>query len=152
MEPANPQCPGCVAAAARIAALEGQVDELQRKINSLQEIIEKLSRSAKRQAAPFSRGFPKANPKKPGRKPGPDYGTHAFRAVPEHIDETHEAALPEKCPRCGGRLVQTHTDQQYQVEIPRKPIYRQFNIAVGRCTCCDRQVRVACPHSWYHPL
>ena len=141
MEPANPQCPGCVAAAARIAALEGQVDEMQRKINSLQEIIERLSRSAKRQAAPFSRGVPKANPKPPGRKPGPDYGTHAFREAPQHIDEIHEAKLPEKCPRCGGSLMQTHTDQQYQVEIPRKPIHRQFNVAVGRCTCCDRQVR-----------
>lgn len=141
MEPANPQCPGCVAAAARIAALEGQVEELQRQIKPLQEMVEILSRSAKRQAAPFSRGLPSAHPKKPGRKPGPDYGTQAFREVPQRIDETHEAKLPEKCPRCGGSIVQTHADQQYQAEIPRKPIYRQFVIAVGRCACCHRQVR-----------
>lgn len=134
MEPANPQCSGCIAAAAKIAALEERIRQLESR-------LEALSRSAKRQAAPFSRGTPKANPQRPGRKPGPDYGTRAFREIPKHIDETHEASLPEKCPRCGGGLVQTHTDHQYQVEIPRKPICRQFRIAVGRCTCCQQQVR-----------
>jgi transposase len=143
MEPANPQCPGCIAAAVKISALQRQVEDLQRQINSLQQTLEQLSRTAKRQAAPFARHVPKADPKKPGRKPGPDYGTHAFRPTPppETIDETHDAPLPEKCPRCGGTLVQTHIDQQYQVEIPRKPIYRQFTIAVGRCSSCDARVR-----------
>jgi transposase len=28
---------------------------------------------------------------------------------------------------------ETHVTQQFQVEIPRKPIHRQFNIHVGRC-------------------
>ena len=102
LEPANPQCPGCIAAAAKIAALEQrnaalerQVEELQRQVQTLQEALERLSRSAKRQAAPFARGLPQAHPKKPGRKPGPDYGTHAFREIPRHIDETYEAKLPE---------------------------------------------------------
>jgi transposase len=142
------QCPGCVAAASKIAELERELAritqeniQLRARLKQLEETVEALGRSAKRQAAPFSRGVPKAHPQKPGRKPGPDYGTHAFRKAPEHIDETHAAPLPEKCPRCGGRLVQTHVDHQYQVEIPRKPIYRQFNIAVGRCTCCGSQVR-----------
>lgn len=141
MEPANPQCPGCIAAAARIDALERRNAALERRIAELETIIERLSRSAKRQAAPFSRGTPQANPRPPGRKPGDDYGVKAFREVPQHIDETHEAPLPEKCPRCGGILVETHMDHQYQVEIPRKPIHRQFNIAVGTCTCCGRPVR-----------
>ena len=134
MEPANPQCPGCVAAAATIAHLEQRVKQLESQ-------VEALSRAAKRQAAPFSRGLPKAHPQTPGRKPGPDYGAHAFRQVPPHIDEVHEAPLPPVCPRCGGTLVPTHMDYQYQVEIPRQPLYRQFNIAVGRCTCCQRAVR-----------
>lgn len=136
MEPANPQCPGCIAAAAKIATLE-------QRIRQLESRLEILAGSAKRQAAPFSRGLPKANPRKPGRKPGPDYGTHAFRPTPppDTLDVTCDAPLPPVCPRCGGTLVLTHTDQQYQVEIPRRPIYRQFNIAVGRCTCCDAAVR-----------
>jgi transposase len=134
MEPANSQCPGCVAAAATIAHLVQRVKQLEAQ-------VEALSRAAKRQAAPFSRGLPKAHPQPPGRKPGPDYGTHAFRPVPPHIDETYEAPLPAVCPRCGGTLLQTHIDQQYQVEIPRRPIHRQFNIAVGRCTCCAKPVR-----------
>jgi transposase len=31
--------------------------------------------------------------------------------------------------------------QQFQVEIPRKPIHRQFNIHVGRCRRCHRRVQ-----------
>jgi transposase len=134
MEANFPECPGCVAAAKKIA-------ELERQLRQLQAQVEALSRSAKRQAAPFAKGPPRVHPKPPGRKPGPDYGTQAFRAVPPHIDETYDAPLPEKCPRCGGTLVQTHTARQYQVEIPRRPIYRQFHVAVGRCTCCDRRVQ-----------
>lgn len=148
MDSAFSECPGCVAAARKMAELERELArvtqenaQLRARLKQLEDSVEALSRSAKRQAAPFSRGAPKNNPQKPGRKPGPDYGTHAFREMPNHIDETHEAPLPEKCPRCGGSLVQTHVDQQYQVEIPRRPIYRQFNIAVGHCTCCDHPVR-----------
>jgi transposase len=141
MDATFPECPGCVAAAAKLAELERRNAALERQVRELQEAMERLNRSAKRQAAPFSRALPKTDPKKPGRKPGPDYGTHAFRAAPETIDETYEAPLPEQCPRCGGRLVQTHIDQQYQVEIPRRPIYRQFHVAVGRCTCCHQRVR-----------
>jgi len=37
---------------------------------SLRRRLEEKERSSKRQAAPFSKGEKKANPKKPGRKPG----------------------------------------------------------------------------------
>jgi transposase len=128
-------CPGCAERDRRIARLEAQVKQLEQR-------LEELSRSAKRQAAPFSRGLPKVDPKRPGRKSGDDYGTKAFRAVPPVIDEVYEAPLPRRCPKCGGNaILQTHVDHQYQVEIPRRPIYRQFNVAVGRCTCCDGRVQ-----------
>jgi transposase len=130
-----PSCPGCVAAAKRIAELETRIKQLEQR-------LEELSRSAKRQAAPFSRGLPKADPKKPGRKSGEDYGTKAFRAVPPVIDEVHEAPLPQKCPRCGNNaFIDEHVEHQYQAEIPRRPIYRQFNVAVARCTCCGKRVQ-----------
>src|SRR5208337_3491047 len=89
--PPAPACPGCVAAAKRIAELEA-------RIKQLEAIVEQLRRSGKRQAAPFSRGLPKLDPKPPGRKSGEDYGTKAFRAVPPVIDEIHEAPLPKRCP------------------------------------------------------
>jgi len=128
-------CPGCADRDRRIARLEAQVKQLQQH-------VEALSRSAKRQAAPFSRGLPKVDPKRPGRKSGDDYGTKAFRAVPPVIDEIHDAPLPTRCPRCGkDTFIDTHVEQQYQVEIPRRPIYRQFNVAVGRCACCDGRVQ-----------
>jgi transposase len=130
-----PLCPGCVQARQRIAQLEKRIEQLEKR-------LEELSRSAKRQAAPFSRSLPKLDPKPPGRKGGEDYGTKAFRAVPPVIDEVHESPLPSRCPRCGGRqFIDERVEHQYQVEIPRRPIYRQFNVAVGRCVCCDGRVQ-----------
>ena len=128
-------CLGCVERDGRIARLEAQVRQLQQQ-------VEASSRSGKRQAAPFSRGLPKSDPKRPGRRGGDDYGTQAFRAVPPVIDEIHDAPLPERCPDCGGRqFIDERVDHQYQVEIPRRPIHRQFNVAVAQCTCCGRRVR-----------
>jgi transposase len=133
--PAGSICPGCDERDRRIAQLETRIKQLETR-------LEELSRSAKRQAAPFSRSLPKLDPKKPGRKSGEDYGTKAFRTVPPVIDEVHEAPLPERCPRCGGRqFIDKRIDQQYQVEIPRRPIYRQFNVATGQCTCCGKRVQ-----------
>jgi transposase len=130
----SPVCPGC-------ARRDRELAQLRAEVQSLKKTVETLSRSSKRQAAPFSKGLPKANPKKPGRKPGDDYGTHCRRAIPPVIDEVYEAPLPERCPRCGGNLIASHVDQQYQSEIPRRAIHRQFNVAVGRCACCDGRVQ-----------
>jgi transposase len=107
------------------------------------QLLEQSTRTAKRQAAPFSKGLPKPEPKPPGRKPGPDYGTPAFRAAPppRKIDEVHEAPLPARCPSCGGRVHETQVACQYQVEIPRRPLYRKFNVHVGQCTGCGRRVQ-----------
>ena len=43
------------------------------RLGQLEDAVTGLQRAGKRQAAPFSRGAPKANPKKPGRKSGEDY-------------------------------------------------------------------------------
>jgi transposase len=127
-------CPGCQVLQRRVAELEAQVQRLI-------YLLEEQRRTGKRQAAPFSKGKPKKEPKKPGRKPGPDYGIKAHRLPPEHIDEVHEALLPGACPDCGGPLDETHIDQQYQVEIPRRPLHRQFNVHVGCCRHCRRRVQ-----------
>src|ERR1019366_10429085 len=98
MDTAFPECRGCAAAAKRIAGLEAHNASLEQKISKLEQTIERLSRAGKRQAAPFSRGLPKTDPKRPGRKAGEDYGTKALPAVPPVIDEVHEAPLPDRCP------------------------------------------------------
>src|SRR5262245_23561979 len=129
-------CPNCLALQRRVAELEAQVERLTR-------LLEQQQRAGKRQAAPFAKGPPQPQPKKPGRKPGADYGTKAHRPPPnpEQIDEVHEAPLPDACPDCHGPIDETHIDHQYQVEIPRQPIYRQFNIHVGHCRVCQRRVQ-----------
>lgn len=128
-------CPGCIQRDRRIAELESRVA-------ALEAVIEQLRRGGKRQAAPFSKGSPKPDPKKPGRKSGEDYGTKARRRVPPRIDEVHEAKLPCACPGCGGGDIEhEHTAQQYQAEIPRKVIYRQFNVQVGHCRDCGKRLQ-----------
>jgi len=138
VEPSNhtPGCPRCV-------VLERRIAELEARVAQLEQLLEQATRRAKRQAAPFSKGEPKKDPKPPGRKPGPNYGPPAFRAAPppRKIDEVHEAVLPLNCSACGGVVLETHVDSQYQVEIPRRPIYRKFNVHVGRCSCCGQRVQ-----------
>jgi len=128
---------------ANCQSLQRRVHDLQAENARLRRQLDAALRAGKRQAGPFAKGQPKTDPKKPGRKPGPDYGPKAHRQppVPEQIDEVHEAPLPRACPDCGGPLDETHVAQQFQVEIPRKPIHRQFNIHVGQCRQCRRRVQ-----------
>jgi transposase len=134
MQPVS--CAGC-------QALQRRLDDLQAENERLRRQLDEATRAGKRQAGPFAKGEPKPNPRKPGRKPGKDYGTKAHRQPPspEEINEVHEAPLPDRCPGCGGPLDETHVAQQFQVEIPRKPIHRQFNIHVGQCRQCGRRVQ-----------
>jgi transposase len=117
--------------------------ELEAEKQRLLQLLEAERRAGKRQAAPFSKGFRKKKAKKPGRKPGDDYGTKGHRPPPppEQIDETYEAALPDVCPDCGGPIQETDVQQQYQVEIPRQPIHRQFHVRIGWCDGCQRRLQ-----------
>src|SRR5437660_409273 len=134
MQPVS--CAGCQALQRRLHDLQAENERLRRQ-------LDEATRAGKRQAAPFAKGQPAAQPKKPGRKPGKDYGTKAHRQPPspEQINEVHEARLPDRCPDCGGPLDETHIAQQFQVEIPRKPIHRQFNIHIGECRQCHYRVQ-----------
>jgi transposase len=129
-------CAGCRALQRRLRDLQAENERLRRQ-------LDEATRAGKRQAAPFAKGQPAGQPKKPSRKPGKDYGTKAHRQppTPDQIDEVYEARLPDHCPDCGGPLDETHVAQQYQVEIPRQPIHRQFNIHVGQCRRCQRRVQ-----------
>ena len=72
------------------------------QIDKLEKLIEEVRRGGKRQAAPFSKGNPKATPKKSGRKPGDDYGKHSRRALPgRDADRVVPVALPENVSAVG---------------------------------------------------
>ena len=118
---------------ARIPKLIARVEELEKK-------LAEALRAQRRQAAPFSKGPPREHPRVRGRKPGPCYGAKTFRAAPERIDEILPVPLPEHCV-CGGRIRFDHTAQQFQVEIPRTPIHRRFDIDVGYCRYCGKRLQ-----------
>jgi transposase len=131
-----------------VAQLERALAQLQRTCDELRRQLEAATTAGKRQAAPFSKGPPTPQPKTPGRKAGEQHGTHGHRPppTPDQIDECHEAPLPDACPGCGGCLDETHVAHQYQTDIPRRPIVRQFNIHYGRCRGCGQ------PCHGRHPL
>jgi transposase len=131
----EPTCPGCQALLQRVAQLEAQVADLTRR-------LEEALRAGKRQAAPFRRGPPQPDPKTPGRKAGDAHGRHGHRPPPpEPVSECHEAALPDACPHCQGRLVESDVAEQFQTEIPRRPIVRKFRVHIGHCARCGRRVQ-----------
>lgn len=123
--------------------LHRQVAQAESRVVEPEAALDVAERQAKRQAAPFSKGPPRDHPRKPGRKPGKSYGRKAHREIPwpNQVDETYAVPLPNKCPYCSGAVKEESVVYQYQVEIPLRPIYRQFEIHLGRCDNCGRPVR-----------
>ena len=117
-------------------------NRLRRENERLKEELEMARRRASRQAAPFSRGLPKAYPKRPGRKAGCAYGRKAHRRPPPRVDVTHDAPLPARCPDCGGSVRRRRVVSQYQEELPvQRPVVHEFRVAVGHCIQCRRRVQ-----------
>ncbi|OYP35848.1 transposase, partial [Rhodopirellula sp. MGV] len=134
-------CLGCKQQQRIIEQQQAVIDALVEQVEKLTKRLEKVEREGKRQAAPFRKGR-KADPKKAGRKSGEDHGKHHRRAAPEQIDEAYDVPLPSCCPGCGcDQLTKTETRIQYQTEIPRTVIHRQFNIDAGTCTGCGAAVQ-----------
>jgi transposase len=128
----------------QVAQLQSQAAQFQAQVQRLTAQLQEALRAGKRQAAPFAKGEPKANPKTPGRKAGDNYGPKAHRPIPHGApDEIIDVALPPRCtdPGCGGRVVEDRVAHQYQMEIPRRPICRRFDIHVGHCATCDRRIQ-----------
>ncbi len=145
-------CHGCSALSSELRraeaerdALAGEVERLKTEKAALAAKLEEVRRSAKRQAAPFSRGERKGDQerRRPGRKPGEAYGKKAWRLAPESADEEIEVPLPDACPHCGEGL---HIEperwaEQFQDELVTAIVRRKFLVAVGRCPACARAVR-----------
>ncbi|MGH7908748.1 MAG: IS66 family transposase [Thermodesulfobacteriota bacterium] len=127
----------------QVETLRKQNQAQQEENTRLRESLSEAHRAGKRQAAPFSKGPPKTNPKRPGRKPGKDYGVKARRAIPDHFDESYEAPIGPRCTHCGGQeLEDTEVVEQYEEDIPPvRPRIRRFRIHLGRCLRCGRRVQ-----------
>lgn len=124
----------------RIEQLERENERLRQENERLRKLLEEALRKLKRQAAPFSRNRPKANPKQPGRKPGAEYGTRGARPAPPVVREQYTAALPEHC-SCGGEICHDRTVEQYQEDILRQKIARLFEVQVGHCRRCGKRAQ-----------
>ena len=121
--------------------LEREQQRLEDEIKRLRKELETAQRAVRRQAAPFSRGLPKNQPKAPGRKSGEAHGPHHRRPIPDHVDEEITVSAPTQCPACGGPLTVERVESQYQEEIVRRTWVRRFQVPVCRCAKCDQRVQ-----------
>ena len=116
-------------------------------IEELRKQIEELRRKSHRQANPFSKNQPKADPKRPGRKPG--QGAFKNRpAPPEQLtDRQVQASTPDRCPDCGGEVELERVDTATVTDIPNKPepIVTRYSVPVCRCRKCGKSVRGKAP-------
>src|SRR3954471_23858748 len=109
----------------RVAEQELQIANLKRQVEELKKLVEELRRRGKRQAAPFSKGEPSDDPKRPGRKAGDQYGQQATRALPKQVDETIVVECPLSCEHCQGKV--TLEDEASQYHLPEiRPFTTQF--------------------------
>jgi transposase len=122
--------------------LQRQVADLEAQVRQLTAQLQEVLRANKRQAAPFSKGPPKDPPAPPGRKAGENYGPKAHRPIPSRRpDEVIDVPLPDRCPDCDGPTTEDHQAQQFQTEIPRRPILRRFDLHIGHCRHCGRRIQ-----------
>ena len=144
MEPSAPNKPPYEILEAENATLRQQVAELAAKLEAALAEIERLKRSGKRQAAPFSKGTRKADPQRPGRKPGA--GPFRYRTAPPPAVSGPPVAVPvtdPHCPTCGGGLEAAGEETVWITDLPERvqPETRAFQVQTCRCTRCGRSVR-----------
>jgi transposase len=120
-----------------------QLDELRAEVERLKAELEQSRRAGKRQAAPFSKGTPKADPKRPGRKAGHP-PSHRLPPPPDQVDRTIEVPMLPECPRCHAALGEAEVvlHDQYQIDLPEpRPVVTRFRVPVARCPACRRRVQ-----------
>jgi transposase len=128
-----------------VETLQRRVAELEATIAALRAENERVKRRQHRQAAPFRKETPAANPKRPGRKPG--QGRFTYRPAPpvEALSEPPIAvpAAESVCPHCGGVLVGDGLEVASITDLPEqpRPVVRHYQVAVCHCQSCGRSVR-----------
>lgn len=152
--PSRPQLPGALSSLERLAAeigrlpaevvhLAAAVAARDVRIAEMEKLLEEPRRSRKRQAAPFSRGEPKGDPKTPGRKSGGEHNRNGHRMAPtEPPDRVVEAPLPGCCPECGGDVLCERFDDQYQSDLAqRRTTVTVCKVVLGSCGACGKRIR-----------
>jgi len=129
----------------QVADLTAKLDEIGAKLEAALAEIERLKRSGKRQATPFSKGEHKSDPQRPGRKPRE--GPFRFRTAPAP-EAISGPVVPVPvtavaCPRCGGTLEAAGSETVWVTELPPqpRPVTKAFQVGICRCQGCGRQVR-----------
>lgn len=117
------------------------IKKLLAEVESLKEQL----RKSHRQASPFSKGKPKANPKKPGRHAGKGSFTRRPEPTVVPTDQVEDLAAPlgdNLCPRCGVPL-DVEIETATTIDIPEEPVRRikRFAVEVGICPLCGMKVR-----------
>src|SRR3954464_223605 len=131
-----------------LTALRARVEELLAENAALKAQIVQLARDAKRQAAPFSKGLRKAQPKRRGRRPG--RGRFTSRPLPPPDQWTAppiEVRLPDPACSCCGEPLQEHRVELAAItDLPPqpKPVVQPYRVWVYRCPGCRTTVRA--PH------
>src|SRR5438067_1051769 len=97
--------------------LEKEKNGRRQERDKLKEEPELARRAAKRQAAPFSKGEPETNQKRPGRKGVANYGPKVHRRIPLKVGDEIPVYLPETSPCCGAEINDRRVEDQYQTEI-----------------------------------
>lgn len=134
----------------QVEELEREIGRLRKENEGLKKKIENLEeelRASKRQASPFSKGQPKANPKHPGRKKG--QGKFRNRPAPAEATVTQivEAVVPAGCPSCGGALAVESQEWATTTDLPvqPQPEITGYRVPVCRCQQCGKRVRGTAP-------
>jgi len=137
-------CPRCVQLGQEIADLRRELEQLHQDNEQLKESLTAAQRSGKRQAAPFSRGKKKPDPKKPGRKKG---HPGARRQKPDQVDRTLVAPSLESCPDCDGPLEEEKPQENYETDIPEpsEPVVTRFVFVQRWCPQCEKWVNSCHP-------
>jgi transposase len=126
-----------------IKRLRAENEGLEKKIEGLEEEL----RASRRQAAPFSNGQRKANPKRPGRKAGQGIFRHRPAPAESIGGEIVEAVAPAGCPSCGGALAVEGEEWATTTDLPvqPQPQVTRYRVPVCRCSQCGKRVRGTAP-------
>jgi len=143
VDPSQPKPPSYEALAAENALLRQQVAELTEKLAAALAENERLRRSGKRQATPFSKEKRAAQPKRPGRRRG--QGPFTRRLAPPPESYTRQVAVPvteTACPECAGELVPAGVETVTITDLPAPPPLEvtAYHLETCCCAACGRRV------------
>src|SRR5436309_4155378 len=156
MSAPNPNCPGCVALLAQIAALAAQVTQLQAQVTELQARLNQNSRNSSR---PPSADGPQHRPPPPkpppsGRPPGgqPGHPGHPRPLKPESEVDCLVPVVPVICAHCQAVLppaaaLADPPPQRHQViDLPPKLLETtEYQLHARTCAACGKRTWAALP-------